>query len=54
MNNVQRAIPADSFGGAANLIRYPASMTHSKVLDQGSVKAGIAGGLFRSQLVSGM
>lgn len=47
MNSVKLAILAVSLGGVETLIQHPASMTHSKVSDEGKEKAGITNGLVR-------
>ncbi len=47
MNNVKIAILAVSLGGVETLIQHPASMTHSKMLKESRIKAGITDGLVR-------
>jgi len=47
MNNVQLALLAVSLGGIETLIQHPASMTHSKLSQEGKLKAGITDELVR-------
>ncbi|MFO7999361.1 MAG: PLP-dependent aspartate aminotransferase family protein [Bacteroidales bacterium] len=47
MNNVRVALLAVSLGGVETLIQHPASMTHSKVSQEGKEKSGISDDLVR-------
>jgi len=47
MDNVHLALLAVSLGGVETLIQHPASMTHSKVSQEGKIKAGITDDLIR-------
>ena len=47
INNVQLATLAVSLGGVETLIQHPASMTHSKVSEEGKKSAGITNDLVR-------
>jgi methionine-gamma-lyase len=47
MDNVHLALLAVSLGGVETLIQHPASMTHSKVSNEGKLKAGITDDLVR-------
>ena len=47
MNHVELALLAVSLGGIETLIQHPASMTHSKLSDEGKKEAGITDDLVR-------